>query len=1074
MKRKLYSALLTAAAVLFMACILALPASAATSISKATVTYTSSYQYTGSYIKPKVTVKLSGKTVSSKNYTVTYKNNKNVGKATLTVKGKGDYTGSVSKNFYITPAALKNVKSSVTTSKVTLTWSKGTGVKAYQIFMYNNDTGKWVKEKTVTGTKATISGLEPGTVYKFRIRAYAKSGKYLYSPYTYKTVKTKLNKVTGLTSAADVNSVTLSWKEVKNAASYKIYFYDDAAGKWKGKKTVKTNTATVSKLTSATTYRVRVRAYSKTGSIEVYGSYSSSIYASTKPEAVQSVTVTDYTSTTATLSWPAVDRATKYYIYVGKTTDPDVAPTFKKTKSTTKTSYKMTDLDSCCYYSFRILPQYKSTDGKNFYGKSAQSEMIFTPVAKVKNFKVSEVTNATATLTWTAQPYATGYTLSMRKTGESEITRIATLTADQNTYTVYGLDELTDYRFYIRAYYTAKDGTELKGTTAGVVTSTDDGHVDSVTFTKTKGSIYVDYTSTFEVSVQPYYATNPEVQFSSSNEKVATIDKNGKVKGLKAGTTTITVTSVDGGLTDSVTVKIVPLKSKSITVPSTITAYTGETMIITPTFSPKKTTDKSFTVTGKNHTYTYKGGILGLQTLTGTCKFSDYVTVAANGQIIPKQPTVEPETGKRFSFTVTVKANDTGVSDTTKLSIITRPIKIAYHGNDNPWVYGNSAKLTATLSSTAEFTKDQLIWQSSDTSVATVSSDGTVTCVGTGAVTITAYSPDKAHSASIQLAVSPQLIVDSCFYSSCIPGDAYVISVSTLPENAEYSFNSLNENTVSVTDSGVVTFLKEGTGTVILSSGIATKAIVFTSESWTKPDTDSGSLLDLSVSKLNGVKKDMPMLIRSDSSVFSSFVIANPNSHMTAEEFEDLFAEYASPSSRVVSAVNEDDYSSTTDYNSARSKYLSSVPVAGNSATVLDGLDLSDLQSIEYIDNNEPTYAVRFTLKSESMPSASYATAGTSHGKVFDILTGSLIKDITDSLDSADSITVTYDNFAQYYSNSSVTVTIDKITGNVENIDYDMNLTVNITNLNISMLISAFDSDLKFDVNNRVEIDVIN
>ncbi|MBQ6845322.1 MAG: leucine-rich repeat protein [Agathobacter sp.] len=61
-----------------------------------------SYTYNGKTKKPAVTVKVNGtKLKSGTDYTVTYKNNKNIGKATVTIKGKGNYTGTVTKQFTI-------------------------------------------------------------------------------------------------------------------------------------------------------------------------------------------------------------------------------------------------------------------------------------------------------------------------------------------------------------------------------------------------------------------------------------------------------------------------------------------------------------------------------------------------------------------------------------------------------------------------------------------------------------------------------------------------------------------------------------------------------------------------------------------------------------------------------------------------------------------------------------------------------------------------------------------------------------------------------------------------------------
>ena len=66
-----------------------------------------SQPYTGSAIEPTVTVKDGRKTLTAgTDYTVTYKDNTNVGTATATVTGKGNYTGSVEAKFNITAKAL--------------------------------------------------------------------------------------------------------------------------------------------------------------------------------------------------------------------------------------------------------------------------------------------------------------------------------------------------------------------------------------------------------------------------------------------------------------------------------------------------------------------------------------------------------------------------------------------------------------------------------------------------------------------------------------------------------------------------------------------------------------------------------------------------------------------------------------------------------------------------------------------------------------------------------------------------------------------------------------------------------
>jgi len=81
------------------------------SLAKAKVPAIKARTYTGKAIKPAVTVTLSGKTLKKgTDYTVAYRDNTNVGKATVTITGKGDYTGTVTASFRIIPASLTKAK----------------------------------------------------------------------------------------------------------------------------------------------------------------------------------------------------------------------------------------------------------------------------------------------------------------------------------------------------------------------------------------------------------------------------------------------------------------------------------------------------------------------------------------------------------------------------------------------------------------------------------------------------------------------------------------------------------------------------------------------------------------------------------------------------------------------------------------------------------------------------------------------------------------------------------------------------------------------------------------------------
>jgi len=85
---------------------------ARTSIAGATLNLTlpqGGFVFDGEAKEPAVTVTLGGSTLASSNYTVDYSNNIDAGTATVTVTGKNTYTGTATKNFTISKAALSGL-----------------------------------------------------------------------------------------------------------------------------------------------------------------------------------------------------------------------------------------------------------------------------------------------------------------------------------------------------------------------------------------------------------------------------------------------------------------------------------------------------------------------------------------------------------------------------------------------------------------------------------------------------------------------------------------------------------------------------------------------------------------------------------------------------------------------------------------------------------------------------------------------------------------------------------------------------------------------------------------------------
>ncbi len=149
-----------------------------------------SYKYTGKAIKPAVTV--TGLTDSD--FTVSYKNNKKVGTATVTITGTGNYTGTITKTFKITKAA-NPVK--VTAKKtVTANAKKNTTIKkAVTVTKAQGKVTYTTNNKKVTfknGTMTVANGLKKGKTISVKVTVTAKGNSNYKLKKIVKTIKIKV------------------------------------------------------------------------------------------------------------------------------------------------------------------------------------------------------------------------------------------------------------------------------------------------------------------------------------------------------------------------------------------------------------------------------------------------------------------------------------------------------------------------------------------------------------------------------------------------------------------------------------------------------------------------------------------------------------------------------------------------------------------------------------------------------------------------------------------------------------------------------------------------------------------
>lgn len=147
----------------------------------------SAVTYNGKAQKPAVTVYAGNKKISSKYYTVSYKNNTAVGTAMITIQGKGNYkkySGKTTFRINLQKTTLSSAKSS-RKGQLQATWKKTAGNAGYQIQYATNAKFSGAKTKNTKATRYTFKGLKSKRKYYVRVRTYKKVGSnYWYSKWS--------------------------------------------------------------------------------------------------------------------------------------------------------------------------------------------------------------------------------------------------------------------------------------------------------------------------------------------------------------------------------------------------------------------------------------------------------------------------------------------------------------------------------------------------------------------------------------------------------------------------------------------------------------------------------------------------------------------------------------------------------------------------------------------------------------------------------------------------------------------------------------------------------------------------
>ena len=241
-----------------------------------TLSYTSK-TYTGKALKPKVTLKNGSKTVPSSAYTVSYKNNKNAGTATVTATAKSGsgYAGTQTAQFTIKKAkSLTLPKTAYTKTALAKAQSFSLGASAQGKLTYTSSdkTGATVSSAGKVTIKKNFSGIVTITVKAAATTNYRAESKTVKI-----TVRPAAVKLRSAASSAAKKAV-VRWTKNAYADGYQLQYATSKDFKTgcKTKKITKASTvsATLTGLTSKKTWYIRIRTYKTSGGTNCYSKWS--------------------------------------------------------------------------------------------------------------------------------------------------------------------------------------------------------------------------------------------------------------------------------------------------------------------------------------------------------------------------------------------------------------------------------------------------------------------------------------------------------------------------------------------------------------------------------------------------------------------------------------------------------------------------------------------------------------------------------------------------------------------------------------------------------------------------------
>ena len=207
--------------------------------------------------------------------------------------------------------------------------------------------------------------------------------------------------------------------------------------------------------------------------------------------------------------------------------------------------------------------------------------------------------------------------------------------------------------------------------------------VTGLTLSTSQISLVKGTSATITAHVKPSNATHQEVKWSSSNEKVATVDSAGNIQAISSGVATVSAVTMDGNKKSDVRVIVTDKKVEVVEIQLDRVAdqvvTNHENIILTATIRPENATDTSITWNSSNPAVAIvSNGVVqirgeGTTTITATTsngKVASYALTVVDHYTFQEKE-VRTETGESMGYLIKIYQN--GVDITTQVSAITSP-----------------------------------------------------------------------------------------------------------------------------------------------------------------------------------------------------------------------------------------------------------------------------------------------------------------------------------------------------------------------------------------------------------------